>query len=136
MRHNYQLHRRKWNPHPQQRRSKRFIKEASKHQGTWSNGTHAEYLKYGSNQLFVKISETLSKTSQTGEYSEGIFLGTLNALPTPPNKKEKVNVRPIILLLPLRKKVTISLIDTFWVRMKNDIPLPQVAYQSGRSTTE
>ena len=136
MRHNYQLHQRKWNPHPQQRRSKRFIKEASKHQGTWSNGTHAEYLKYGSNQLFVKISETLNKTSQTGEYSEGIFLGTLNALPTPPNKNEKVNVRPIILLLPLRKKVTISLIDTFWVRMKNDIPLPQVAYQSGRSTTE
>ena len=31
------------------------------------HGVHAEHLKYGSNQLFVNMSEVLNKTSKTGE---------------------------------------------------------------------
>lgn len=40
-------------------------------------------------------------------------------------------MRPIILPSPLRKILTISLIDRCWDRMKKHIPLSQAAYQSG-----
>ena len=53
------------------------------------DGVHAEYLKYGSNQLFVNISDILNKTSKTGEYPEDVHLGTLNSLAKPPKKNEK-----------------------------------------------
>ena len=53
------------------------------------DGVHAEYLKYGSNQLFVKISETLNKTSETVEYLEDVRLGTLNLLAKPPKKMKR-----------------------------------------------
>ena len=74
------------------------IHEASKklknNKATRPDGVHAKYLKYGSNQLFVNISEILNKTSETGEYPENIRLGTFNPLAKPPKKNEKVNERP------------------------------------------
>ena len=86
---------------------------------TEPDGVHAEHLKYGSNQLFVNISETLNRTSETVEFPEHVRLGTLNPLAKPPKKNENVNVRPIILLSPLREILTISLIDRCWDRIKN-----------------
>ena len=53
---------------------------------TRSDGIPAEYLKYGSNQLFVNISNILHKTSETGKYPEDIPLGTLNPLAKPPKR--------------------------------------------------
>ena len=102
---------------------------------TWPNGFHAKHLKYGLNQLFVNTSNILNNTSKTGEYPD-VHLGTLNPLAKPPKRNEKVNVKTIILLSPLWRMMTISLIDRCWNRMKKHIPLSQAAYQSGRSTTE
>ena len=45
---------------------------------TWLDGVHAEYLKYGSNQLIVNISDILNKAREIGEYPEDVRLGTLN----------------------------------------------------------
>ena len=45
-------------------------------------------------------------------------------------------MRPIILLSPLRKILTISLTDRCWERMKKHVPLSQAAYRGGRSLTE
>ena len=53
------------------------------------DGVHAEYLKYGSNILFVNISETLNKTSERVEYLEDVRLGTLNLLAKPPKKMKR-----------------------------------------------
>ena len=58
---------------------------------------HAEYIKYGPSKLHNEISNLLNKTSETGEYPEVLCLEILNSLAKPPKKKEKVNVRPIIL---------------------------------------
>ena len=78
----------------------------------------------------------LNVTSETGDYPEEIRRGILTPLAKPPKKDERVNVRPIILLSVLHKFITITLIDRCWERMKNHIPLSQVAYQKGRSSTE
>ena len=50
-------------PEETQKRSKKLKNNKT----TRSDGVHAEYLKYGSNQLFVNMSEILNKTSKTGE---------------------------------------------------------------------
>ena len=103
---------------------------------TGIDDVHAEYIKYGPNELHTEISNILNKTSETGEHPEVLRQGILNPLAKPAKKNEKVNVRPIILLSALRKILTIALIDRCWERMKHHIPLSQAAYQSGRSTTE
>ena len=97
---------------------------------------HAEFIKYGSPELYLQISKLLNITSETGDYPEEIRSGILNPLSKSPKKDEKVNFRPIILLSVLRKIITITLIDRCWERMKAHIPLSQSAYQKGRSTTE
>ena len=97
---------------------------------------HAEFIKYGSPELYYQIAQLLNITSQTGDYPEEIRRGILNPLSKPPKKEEKVNVRPIILLSVLRKIITITLIDRCWECMKTHIPPSQAAYQKGRSTTE
>ena len=99
---------------------------------TGRDEVHAEFIKYGSPELYLQISKLLNITSETGDYPEEIRRGILNPLPKPPKKDEKVNVRPIILLSVLRKIITITLIDRCW----ECIPLSQSAYQKGRSTTE
>ena len=67
------------------------IQEASKklknNKATGPDGVHAKYLKYGSNQVLVNISEILNKTSETGEYPENIRLGTFNPLAKPLKKE-------------------------------------------------
>ena len=103
---------------------------------TRPDGVHEEYLKHGSNQLFLNISDILNKTSETGEYPKGVRLRRLNPLAKSQKKNEKVNMRPIILLSPMRKILTISLIDRCWGRMKKHIPLSQVACHSDRSRTK
>ncbi len=70
------------------------------------------------------------------DYPEEIRRGILSPLAKPTKKNERVKVRPIILLLVLRKIITITLISRCCARLKNCIPPSQVAYQSGRSTTE
>ena len=82
------------------------------------------------------MSDILNKTSEIGKYPEDVRLGTPNPLAKPRKTNEKVNVRPIILLSPLRKILTMSLIDRCWDRMKKQILWSQASYQSGRSTTE
>ena len=90
---------------------------------TGRDEVHAEFIKYGSPELYLQISKLLNITSETGDYPEEIRRGILNPLPKPPKKDEKVNVKPIILLSVLRKIITITLIDRCWERM-------------GRSNTE
>ena len=115
-----------------QKASQKFKKPKA----TGPGEVHVEYLKYGSNQLFANMSDILNKTSEIGKYPEDVRLGTPNPLVKPWKKNEEVNVRPIILLSPLRKILTTSLIDRCCDRMKKQIPLSQASYQSGRSTTE
>ena len=103
---------------------------------TGRDEVHAEFIKYGSPELYLQISKLLNITSETGDYPEEIRRGILNPLPKPSKKDEKINVRPIILLSVLRKIIIITLIDRCWERMKAHIPLSQSAYQKGRSTTE
>ena len=61
------------------------------------------------NKLFVNVSELLNKTSETGQFPEGIHLEPLNPLAKPPKKNEKLYLRQNILLSPLGKTLTISL---------------------------
>ena len=82
------------------------------------------------------MADILNKTSEIGKYPENVHLGTPNPLAKPRKTNEKVNVRPIILLSPLRKILTMSLIDRCWDRMKKQILWSQASYQSGRSTIE
>ena len=88
---------------------------------------HAEFIKYGSPELYYQIAQLLNITSQTGDYPEEIRRGILNPLSKPPKKEEKVNVRPVILLSVLRKIITVTLIDRCWERMKTHIPPSQAA---------
>ena len=59
---------------------------------TGRDEVHAEFIKYGSADLHLQISKLLNITSETGDYPEEIHRGTLNPLPKPPKKDEKVNV--------------------------------------------
>ena len=59
---------------------------------------HAEYIKYGADQLLADISNILNKTSETGSYPEDNRLRILTPFTKPPKRNEKLNVRPIILL--------------------------------------
>ena len=103
---------------------------------TGKDGVHAEFIKYSTGEIRLKIANLLNQTRESGEYPEDLRHGILNPLPKPPKKNERVNVWPIILLSVLRKILTITLIDKCWERMKTRISVSQTAYQSGRSTTE
>ena len=116
------------------------IKSAAKkfknNKATGREEVHAEFIKYGTTELYNEIAQLLNITSKTGDYPEEIQGEILNPLSKPPKKNEKVNVRPIILLSVLRKIITIIFINRCWERTRTPFPPSQAAYQKGRSTTE
>ena len=113
----------------------RAAKKLNNNKVTDRDDVHAEFIKYGTNKLYVQMATLLNKTSETGEYPEEIKHGILTPLVKPPKKDERINVRPIILLSVLRGVVTINLIERCWDRLKTHIPPSQAASRSGCSTT-
>lgn len=130
MRYKYQLLQREWSHHSYQRRYKKD------HRRLKTTRVHAEYQIYGLNQLFANISKMLNKTSKPDKYPEDVHLGTLNPLAKPPKKNEKLSVRTITQLSPLKNILTITISDRCFVKMKKHIPLAQAAYQSSRFTAK
>ena len=100
------------------------------------DGTQAEYIKYAPVEIHKQIAIIFNQITETGEQLKELNLGILTPLQKPGKKKgPPENIRPIILLSVIRKKIlTICMMKRIWNCLSKDIPTEQAAYQPGGTT--
>ena len=82
------------------------------------DGLNAEYVKYGPPEIHNGIAILLNTIAKTGKYTAEIKSGIRAPLPKPGKKQgPPANLRPIILLLIIRKILAICLIRRYWDRL-------------------
>ena len=95
---------------------------------------HAEHIIYTPPSVHENIAHTLNSTAKDGNPPDELKIGILTPLPKPGKKKgPPENIRPIILLSVLRKRLTICAMRRTWDRLKTRIPLDQPSYLEVRS---
>ena len=101
------------------------------------NQVNVELIKYASIHVHQLIADIYNQAAILGIYPAELSEGLLTALQKSKMKiGESNNLRPIILLLTLRKIVAVTMTSRIKDRIEKEIPTTQTAYRSGRSTTE
>ena len=88
--------------------------------------------------MYIKIADKCNNIAATGKHSNEIRRGIFRAQQKPGKPKGPTsNIRPIIILSILRKKLAVCMImKRINLRLDSAIPMPQTAYRKNRSTTE
>ena len=87
--------------------------------------------------MHQRIAEIFNNMAKTGEVPKESTQGILVQCPKPGNPQgPPSNLRPIILLITLRKILAICMLDRVIDKFKTRIPKTQAANQEGRETTE
>ncbi len=108
------------------------IKSLKNNKSAGKDNIVAEQLKYSPKIINEGIVILLNSTSKSGKYPKEVKEGVLIPLPKPGKKKGPPdNLRPIILLSMLRKRLAICMIRRTYTRFNNNISLSQAAYREG-----
>ena len=96
-----------------------------------------ELIKYAPPVVFTIIVDLYNKLAETGDCPKEITHGPLRPLQKPGKAKgPPANLRPIILLSPLRKILASCIMSRIKSKIDKKIPSTQAAYRKDRSTTE
>ena len=96
-----------------------------------------ELVKYAPNELHNQITTIFNKIASQGDCTIKINHGILVPIQKPGKAKgPPSNLRPITLLLTLRKILAVAIMIRIGERMDHEIPISQAAYRKERSTTE
>ena len=102
-----------------------------------NNGLQAEHNKYAPKCEHQDIANLLNEVAETGTYPQELKHGLIIPIQKPGKQKWKVkNIRSVILLSILQKLLATCFIKRISDKIDSMIPLSQVAYRKGRSTTE